>query len=236
MTMIIFDLVLASILLFAAIQGYRRGFILTLCGFLAIFVAFFGATFLSNALAEPVSEAIRPAIETSITQSIEQSLEEHGHSSFSPSGGEADGVPALSLDEILQLLQDSSLVQYFSKALYNALGHGVLEMTSDAVHTMSAYIAREIARLILFLLCFFLVLGGWFLLSRTLDLAFRLPVLSTLNHWSGAALGLCKGGVLLFIACWLFRGLIPPPAIEQTVLLRLFCTTNPLSLMAVFFL
>ena len=47
--------------------------------------------------------------------------------------------------------------------------------------------------MVLFLICFVLVLAGWTLLSRVLDLAFPLPVLSTLNHWSGAAVGLVKG-------------------------------------------
>ena len=43
------------------------------------------------------------------------------------------------------------------------------------------------------LVSFALVLLLWLLLSRVLDLACKLPVLSTLNHWSGAALGLVKG-------------------------------------------
>ena len=64
------------------------------------------------------------------------------------------------------------------------------------------------------------------------DLAFRLPVLSALNHWSGAALGLLKGGALIFIACWLLRdSLIPPEAIQNTYLLKFFCTFDPLSLL-----
>ena len=87
----------------------------------------------------------------------------------------------------------------------------------------------------LFLISFVLVLVAWTLLSRALDLAFRLPVLSTLNHWSGAAVGLLKGGVLLFIACWLFRGLIPQEAVDQSILLRFFCTTNPFLLIASIF-
>ena len=73
------------------------------------------------------------------------------------------------------------------------------------------------------------------MLSRVLDLAFRLPVLSTLNHWSGAAVGLGKGCVLLFIACWLFRGLFPAEAVEQSVLLRFFCGAGPLALPGAFF-
>ena len=43
MTYLILDLVIAALLAMAAWRGYRRGFVLTLCGFLAIFVAYVGA-------------------------------------------------------------------------------------------------------------------------------------------------------------------------------------------------
>ena len=41
---------------------------------------------------------------------------------------------------------------------------------------------------------------------------------------------LLKGGVLLFIACWLLRELFPAEVVEQSHLLKFFCTTNPLVL------
>ena len=105
-----------------------------------------------------------------------------------------------------------------------------MEVTTSAAQTIASYIAQELARMVLFLISFVLVLVAWTLLSRALDLAFRLPVLSTLNHWSGAAVGLLKGGVLLFIACWLLRELFPGRVVEQSHLLKFFCTTNPLVL------
>ena len=61
-----------------------------------------------------------------------------------------------------------------------------------------------------------------------LDLACKLPVLSTLNHWAAPPLGLVKGGLIVFILCWLLRGsLISQEAVEGTVLLRFFCTHTP---------
>lgn len=75
MNYLIFDVIIALILLFALWRGYSRGFILTLCGFLAIFVAFIGATVISDNLARPVADAIRPAIERQIQGALEQSLQ-----------------------------------------------------------------------------------------------------------------------------------------------------------------
>ena len=101
--------------------------------------------------------------------------------------------------------------------------------------SIAGYIAFQIAHSVLFVICFALVLAAWHFLSRTLNLAFKLPVLSTLNHWAGAAMGLVKGAALLFIACWLLRSLIPQEAVDGTVLLHFFCTTNPFALMASLF-
>ena len=57
MDFLLFDLAVLLVLLLTAAQGFRKGFVLTLCGFLAVFVAFTGAAVLSSALARPVAEA-----------------------------------------------------------------------------------------------------------------------------------------------------------------------------------
>ena len=195
MSYLIFDLVIAILLALAVFQGYRRGFVLTLCGFLAVFVAFFGATILSNALAEPVSHAITPVIENQISNSIHETLEEQGYQFEEPQPGQEEETPApedqFSLDQILNMMKDSALIQSFSDAIRGAVNEGVVEVTTSAAQTIASYIAQELARMVLFLISFVLVLVAWTLLSRALDLAFRLPVLSTLNRWSGGAVGLC---------------------------------------------
>ena len=58
----------------------------------------------------------------------------------------------------------------------------------------------------------------------------KLPVLNSLNHWGGGAVGLLKGALVLFIAAWLFQdSYIPRDAVEQTYLLKWFCTVSPIS-------
>lgn len=143
------------------------------------------------------------------------------------------GLAQLPLDEVLDALQASSLYQHFIQPIQDAIQDGVMEVTTSAARAVADYLALELTRMFLFLVSFALVLLLWLLLSRVLDLACKLPVLSTLNHWSGAALGLVKGGLIVFILCWLLRGsLISQEAVEGTVLLRFFCTHTPLSLLA----
>ena len=217
---------------------------------LAVFVAFIGATVISSQLARPMSRLIQPALERSITQVLEEQTHavlpppETSEASQPPalsdafSGeegqeGEEDWLAQLPLDEVLDALQASSLYQHFIQPIQDAIQDGVMEVTTSAARAVADYLALELTRMFLFLVSFALVLLLWLLLSRVLDLACKLPVLSTLNHWSGAALGLVKGGLIVFILCWLLRGsLISQEAVEGTVLLRFFCTHTPLSLLA----
>ena len=70
----------------------------------------------------------------------------------------------------------------------------------------------------------------WKFLSRVLDLACKLPVLDTLNGLAGGAAGLAKGALIVFIAAWLLKiQFLTPEDINNSVLLRFFCTVNPLT-------
>ena len=233
----IFDLIVLIVLILAVVQGPRQGCGLTLCGLLAVFVAFIGASILSDALAGPVSQAITPAIESGIQDTVGSyyqytpPVEDSGDGS-TPGDAFFDELP---LEDVLAALQDSSLYRSLTQNFQQAVEDGVETVAANAVRALAEYVAVQLTRTVLFLLCFVLILAGWFVLSHALDLAFKLPVLSTLNQWSGAAVGLVKGGVLLFIACWLFRGLIPQEAVDQSILLRFFCTTNPFLLIASIF-
>lgn len=46
----VLDIIIIAVVAVAAWRGYRKGLVMTLCGFLAVFVALAGATVVSNAL------------------------------------------------------------------------------------------------------------------------------------------------------------------------------------------
>ena len=236
-TFLLYDAIAALVLLVALIRGYKRGFILTLCGFLALFVALIGASFLSNTMSGPVSRALQPAIESSLTQIFSdhttvQPPAVEGSSSQSPESQVPD-ESQLPLQEALDILQDSKFYQGFVEAIQSAVDEGMVSATANAVRVISDYIATQISKLVIFIISFVLILVLWFFISHALDLAFRLPVLSSLNHWGGAALGLVKGGLLLLIACWLLQGsFLPWETVRQTYLLRFFCISSSLSMLS----
>ena len=228
MTYLVYDLIVVALLLFFLWRGYRKGFVMTLCSFLAIFVAFIGASMVSNALAEPVTQTIRPLVEESIYRLLEEQQVEVNVSSLLNSG--MMGEIQIPLEEALTALKESSVYKGFADAIQEAVESGMVAAGANAAIVVVDYIARQVARGFLFVVSFGLIMILWSFMSRTLDLAFRLPVLSTLNRWCGGVLGLLKGGLIVFILCWLLKGsYLPQDAIQNSYLLNLFCTVSPLA-------
>ena len=238
---LIFDLAIAVVLILSVMQGYRKGLVLTLCGFLAVFVAFIGATLVSDALAESVSHTIQPVIEEKVTQAIEQGLEDQGllyhDAPMSDSSLEEwtqSLTEQLSLDEVVVFLQELPVLSNLVETIQDTIGNELSNVASSAAAAVSNYLAYEVTRMVLFTLSFAVIMALWKLLSRTLDFAVQIPILSTVNDLGGAAIGLIRGSALMFIACWLLKGLFPPEMIASSVLLQFFCTTNPFTILASF--
>lgn len=244
MTYLIYDVAILALLALFVLLGVHRGFILTLCGLLAVFVAFWGASFLSDLLCAPVGRLLQPVLEQSITQVLQEKTDSGRWllqlPSPDPDGsreedgeGQAASLPLLPLDQALSALEDTRIYKTFGPALEDALRDGILTLTASAAASIAAYVATEVARVVLFLISFAVVLLAWALLSHALDLAFRLPVLSTVNRVLGGAAGLVKGALLVFIAAWLLKGsLFPQSVIDHTLLLKFFCENSPLSLIS----
>ena len=139
----IFDLIVLIVLILAVIQGYRKGFVLTLCGFLAVFVAFIGASILSDALAGPVSQAITPAIESGIQDTVGSYYQytppvENSGDGSTPGDAFFDELP---LEDVLAALQDSSLYRSLTQNFQQAVEDGVETVAANAVRALAEYVA-----------------------------------------------------------------------------------------------
>ena len=206
-------LILAVLLLFALV-GAHRGFILSLCGLLAVLVAFVGASFAARTLSPMVADALEPkfasAIEEQLNASIQQQVAEEGSAALSP-----DDVP---LDGVLNALREMGFYETLINTVDKAVENGMTSVAASAAAAVAAAIAQSAAYLILFLLGFALILIAWKLISHALDL-----------------FGLVQACVLLFVAAWLlqfFGHVLPESLVNQTHLLKFFMTTNPLSLLS----
>ncbi len=187
----LFDLLILALLAFFGWRGASRGFVLSLCGLAAVLTAFLGAQLVSNMFWQPVSHLIQPAIVRTIlgTESADH---------------QADGRDNYSIDDLLTHVNEEGLFSGFSSFLSNGVAQNALQSEQlTPVNALANYLSKGIAKAVLFALAFLSILLIWFIASRALNLAARLPILSTVNWTGGLLIGLAKAAVLIVVLVWL---------------------------------
>ena len=230
MSYLVYDIVILAVLLLFLWRGASKGFVLSLCGLLAVVVAFVGSSFLASSLAPKIGAALEPRF----AAAIEAQLDEQIASSAPKPGETAPAAPEdFPLQDVLDVLKGMGLYEDLISSIDKAVNEGMLDVAASAAAAVAAAIAQSVAYMVVFLVCFVLIMIAWTLMAHALDLVTRLPGLNALNKTGGALIGLVKAVIILFIAAWLLRcsgSLIPEEAVEQTHLLKFFMTTNPMTL------
>lgn len=206
----LFDIFIIALLAFYAWRGAAKGLVLSLCGLITVFVAFFGARFISEQFYEPVSTIIRPLIAQAL------------HEVEPATVGSAQA--AYSLEDMLFNLQQADLFSGFFNFLSDAVANHAIDASgaSSLADAMASYLAKGIARAVLFALSYLAILLAWFLASHALDLAFQLPGLAQVNLAGGLILGLVKGVLLIVVLVWLGQLAGWVPAEPASPVLSLF--------------
>lgn len=209
----IFDIIIAALLALFAWRGAAKGLILSLCGLAAFFVAFFAAQFISETFCAPVGNILRPII----IQTVRGADAE-------PEVDPDNPEDTYTVDELLASIQKEGLFEGFSDFLKQGVANDAVpgHASLSPMDALAGYLARAIAKALLFGVVFFGGLLAWFLLSHALDLAFSLPVLAQVNLAGGLILGLVKGAVLSIVLVWLAQlaGFVPIP--PETPVVSLF--------------
>lgn len=236
MPLIAFDIAIAVILLFFVWRGAARGFILSLCGLLAVIIAFTGASFLATTLSPKVGAALEPRFATAIERRLNAEIAQSAPAVTDPAvPATPDGTDGgAALQDVLGVLKDMGLYEDLIATVDKAVREGMTDVAANAAAAVAAAIAQSVAYMVLFLIGFILILVAWTLLSHGLDLVTKLPGLHFLNKSGGAIIGLAKGCILLFVVAWVMRfsgNLIPEETVAQTHLLKFFLNTNPITLL-----
>ena len=225
MSFLLYDIAIAAILIFFFFHGRKKGLILTLCGLAAFFVAVFGASFVSDAAAPQVAGWLEPhistAIEDQLGDNVQKSLDE-----LLAAGETGDNT-------IVSVLTALGFYDEVADAIRSAAAKEGAQAAADSAAALACAAAEVVAKVLVFIVAFILISIAWFFLSRVLNLAAKLPVIKGLNRLLGGLFGLLQGMLLLFLVGWVLRlmgDVIPQETVEQTVLLKFFCSANPLSL------
>lgn len=217
---LLFDIILVALLVFFAWRGAAKGLILSLCGLAAVFAAFFAAQFVSDTFCRPVANIIRPII----VQSLSELVPDNPLTVVEVGPNQSTVGYSYTLDDMLASIREEGLFKGFSGFLEEGVKSNAVEESSrlSPLEALAGYLARGIARTLLFALVFFGGLLAWFLFSHALDLAFKLPILAEVNLVGGLALGLVKGALVAVVLVWLgqLAGVVPAP--PETPVLSLF--------------
>ena len=207
----LFDILIIAVLALFAWRGAAKGLILSLCGLAAIFVAFFAAQFVSDTFCQPVGSIIRPIITQRLSELVPGARHDTGET-------EPDAAPpdsSYTMDDLVASIQEEGLFKGFSSFLEEGVKNNAVEENgrTSPLEALASYLARAIARALLFGIVFFGGLLTWFLVSHALDLAFKLPILAEANLAGGLAVGLIKGVLFTIVLVWMGQvaGVVPNP-------------------------
>lgn len=208
------EVIIVLVLIFFAWRGAKKGLILSLLGLAGLVVAFFGARFVSTTFHEPVADIIEPGIYQGIKEMEEDALR----------GIELEFDLESSVDGLVELLKEQELFPSLVELLETAIAEDGIPSSDglSAAESLATYLATLAAKAGLFILSFLIILLLWFLISRALDLAFKLPILSTINTLGGLILGLAKAVVVVIVLVWVGQLVGLLPAHPTTPILSLF--------------
>lgn len=176
-----------AILIFYAYTGVRRGLIKT------VFVMFstIVALILTGMIAPNISKSVQKndKIIALVSENIEKVID------FSDMGSktseEVDFIDKLTLPSSMKnaLLENNTVDMYKAMAVNNFKSY------------ISNYLTRTMINAVVFIFVFFAIKIGLMVLSKTLDLISKLPILNGLNKTAGLIAGLLHGTIIIWIGC-----------------------------------
>ena len=222
MTEVIADLLLLLILGFSIMQGYRKGFILTLVGVFVLLLSIWGAARISDTYAPDLEEGVVSAFGWASNEAVEEAIRDEGYTS---SVTDRDTL----LRIVASALNSMGIVQGEADKLAEQVVEGMQEDSVSLRTSASNAFVHALCRALLFLFVFAVLALFLTIVAHFVSMLFRLPGLRLLDTIGGLAAGLVYGLLLLFAIGWglRFTGLlIPAEVIDNTLLLRFFVENN----------
>ena len=173
-------------MIFFAVRGPKRGFLLTLFGVVSLVVALLGSHLISPVITNWVLESEK--VVAFYTDKVEEDVDLENETAKEE---QAASVAELSLPEALK----NAILQDNSKSAYSELG--VENFKNYVIYRIAAMMIRAVVYVVTFVILFVAVA----LIIRAMDLIAKLPVLKGANQAAGLLLGVAEGFLLLWIGC-----------------------------------
>ena len=183
---------LVSMVLYGHYRGFVRLAVSAVSLVLSLGVVHFGAPSVANLLRS--NEVVYQAVEDSVTKFIQKDDEAENEAvDAAPPSVQRSIIEEMELPEQLK----DALLENNNSEVYEALG------VSSFTDYVIRYLANSLINIISFFLLFAAVFGGLRVLSVSLNVVSRLPIISGLNRLAGAVLGGAEGIFFVWIAALL---------------------------------
>lgn len=239
---IILDLILVAIVVISCRKGSKDGFAKTVVGFLGVFIALV----LAGALCKPAANLVYTSfVQKPVETTIENTITNY-----------TDGIKesALSGQQVLEAVDKA--IEDSPKFLKNALGleekKQELSEKIDEVYTadigaFARSITEEVVKppvisvvsVIAFVVLFLIASLVCTLVSKSLKLVNKIPLLGSLNSLLGGIIGALKGIIVVIILNWLLValvgdsgnlfGVITAETIQSSLIMKNLAIVNPLN-------
>ncbi|MBQ9980398.1 MAG: CvpA family protein [Oscillospiraceae bacterium] len=173
------DVIIAAIIILKIIHGWRRGFIRTISGLIALLCAVFGSLWLKDLLSPALSATLfLPKVQQFVTERVDTGSD----------------ILSEQLDSFMQSVN-------LPEGIEGKLGEGILEQVSqggsELINAAAETLSMKLTEIIVFLVCFIIIYFVVRALIRLLDgTVFKVPGLKQLNKFLGALMGLLSGAFI----------------------------------------
>lgn len=192
MPVYVFDLILLAVLLFIVIRSCVKGFFKTVFGSLRLVFSFIAAYFLGKPVGGFIDQKFVYGWTYNGVHSKIHELYESASESFD-------------VQKILSVFPKFLIPESIRETLENseATGEELVTTASEAVSgAISHFVSMIVAYILVFILAWILL---WLITKILGNVIHKIPIVGTLDHILGAALGLLIGWILMSLICSLFR-------------------------------
>ncbi len=223
------DAAVILIFLLCVTIGTKRGFIKTVSGIVAFVAALAVSSLLSGSVAQMVyDKAVEPAISETVQTQYEQTV----GSEIQRIDSAYQSLPTM----VKNLLAQAGVadVDDLVRSMPIGIETSLAESVSAVVEPLLVPLIKAICSLILFFITYIVAS----IVLRVLNLVAKLPLLKQLNKTLGLVGGVASGALWVLLAVTVIQviaamgaedGLVTLQAINETTVVRLVASINPLS-------
>lgn len=217
---LIADIIIAVIIIFKLVGGWRKGFVRAFSGLIAMICASFGSMAAKDWLSPYISDSL-------LLPSVKNF--------FSTRLGMGSGAISSQVDSFLENIR---LPQFTKGILSEKITEKIAQTGSGLLQAAAETVSLKLSEILVFAVCFIIIYFVVRALIRLLDkTVFKVPVIRQCNKLLGAVIGLLAGAVIAFVlltVAYMFfpilsqeGAILSPESVSHAYLVKLYFETFP---------